>query len=78
MLPRWRNLADAPIDVKVMLYRGADTDALVRAVADLGIAQDAIRANRYPIPEYHITFDHHIDIDANIPAALQPAPDIEA
>jgi len=36
VLPRWRDLPDEPIDVKLLLYRGADTDAIVRAVADVG------------------------------------------
>ncbi|MHC4106554.1 MAG: S8 family serine peptidase [Planctomycetota bacterium] len=36
VLPQWRDLPDELIDVKVLLYRGADTDAAVRAIADLG------------------------------------------
>ncbi len=36
VLPQWRNLPDVAIDVKVLLYRSADTDAAVGAIAELG------------------------------------------
>jgi hypothetical protein len=36
VLPQWRDLPDEAINVKVVLYRGADTDAVVRAIAILG------------------------------------------
>ncbi|MHC4220465.1 MAG: S8 family serine peptidase, partial [Planctomycetota bacterium] len=34
--PQWRNLPDEQIKVTILLYRGVDTDAVVRAIADLG------------------------------------------
>jgi serine protease AprX len=34
--PQWRNLPDQPVAVTTLLYRGVDTDAVVRAIADLG------------------------------------------
>lgn len=34
--PRWRDLPNLVVDVKVLIYRGADTDAVVRAIAALG------------------------------------------
>ncbi len=36
VLPRWRNLPAAAQRTKVLLYRGADTDAAVRAIEGLG------------------------------------------
>ncbi len=36
VLPKWRNLLDEAIDVKVLLYRGADTDAAIGAIGELG------------------------------------------
>ena len=36
VLPQWRNLPDVAIDVKVLLYRSADTDAAVGAIGELG------------------------------------------
>ncbi|MHC4447403.1 MAG: hypothetical protein ACYSXF_06440, partial [Planctomycetota bacterium] len=35
VLPQWRNLPDAPLKVTTLLYRGVDTEAVVRAIADL-------------------------------------------
>ncbi len=36
VLPRWRHLPAGPRNVKVLLYRGADTDAVVAALERLG------------------------------------------
>jgi hypothetical protein len=36
VLPQWRNLPDHSHDVTVLLYRGADADAAVQAIEDLG------------------------------------------
>ncbi|MCH8164424.1 MAG: S8 family serine peptidase [Planctomycetes bacterium] len=36
VLPKWRNLPDEAIAVKVLLYRGADTDAAIEAITELG------------------------------------------
>ena len=36
VLPQWRNLADEPQQLDVLLYRGADTDAAIGALEELG------------------------------------------
>jgi subtilisin family serine protease len=36
VLPQWRNLADEPQRLDVLLYRGADTDAAIGALEELG------------------------------------------
>jgi hypothetical protein len=36
VLPRWRNLPEAPLKVTVLVYRGVDTDAVVRTIARRG------------------------------------------
>jgi hypothetical protein len=36
VLPRWRDLPDAQLDMRVTLYRGADTDAIIDQIAGLG------------------------------------------
>ncbi len=36
VLPRWRNLPDTPQQVRALLYRGADTDQALGALAALG------------------------------------------
>ena len=36
VLPQWRNLPAAPIDVNILLYRGADTQQVTQRIAALG------------------------------------------
>jgi hypothetical protein len=36
VLPRYRDLGPAPADIRVMIYRGADVDAAIRAITGLG------------------------------------------
>ena len=36
VLPKWRTLPETPQRVKVLMYRGADTDAVVREIEGLG------------------------------------------
>jgi len=36
VLPKWRNLNSAPVDLDVLFYRGADVDEAVRQIASMG------------------------------------------
>jgi hypothetical protein len=36
VLPQWRNLPDAPVDVHFMIYRGADVTAVINQIVALG------------------------------------------
>ncbi|MHC5113546.1 MAG: S8 family serine peptidase [Planctomycetota bacterium] len=36
LLPKWRDLGDAPVDMRVLMYRGADTAGVVDAITGLG------------------------------------------
>jgi len=45
--------------------------------ADLRIAHNAVSTDRHTVSERDVTFNHHIDVDANIATAFKTAADIE-
>jgi len=47
VLPPYRNLGDQRVNVRIMLYRGADTDAAINAIEQLG----GVATARHPIDD---------------------------
>ena len=47
-------------------------------VADLAIADDRVGADAHPVAEFHLAFEHAVDVDAHITAAAQLAAHVDA
>jgi subtilisin family serine protease len=77
VLPKWHNLGSQAVDVDVLMYRGADTDLVVRSIQTLG-AQERGRAilnNTWEIAGFTISGDL-FQTAAQIPGvySIQPVP----
>jgi serine protease AprX len=77
VLPHWRDLPDVAIDTKAILYRGADTDAIVDAIRNLGglVTDRSVIDHRFEIIGFAVSGARFQEI-ANIPGvySIQPTP----
>ncbi|MCP4654680.1 MAG: S8 family serine peptidase [bacterium] len=77
VLPRWRHLSEEPIRVDVVLYRGADADAAVVRIEELGGTRlgRAVLDPRFELVTFAIAGDR-LQAAAQIPGvySIQPEP----
>ncbi len=77
VLPRWRNLPDKVINVKVLLYRGADIVAAINAIENLGGRSTGtlVLNNKFQIAGFRISGARFQEI-AHIPGvySVKPTP----
>lgn len=77
VLPMYRNLGDAPADVRIMLYRGADCDAAIASIQQLGaqLIQRSVMDRTFEVVRFTIN-GNGIQTAAKVPGvySVKPVP----